>query len=224
MAGALIALGLGQKWVSILLAVFGATQVVSTSDRSQSRQPVFLAGLLALAAATTMLYIGDSLVLLVIGGAAQGMATAVVHTVGIPLIVDKSPADQLGSALGVVGTSIATAVVVGPIIGGFLCRHAGYHAVFALSYALLAIDVVLRIFLIEKPPSMNLEVRKQQQIRTKKVSNNPEHEDDRSSSTSVARGSDPKIFMNSGYPKILHVTQLWNRIPGVVWLLMSPRI
>lgn len=68
------------------------------------------------------------------------MATAVVNSLGISLIVDKAPVDQLGSALGIIGTSIATAVVVGPIIGGFLYRCAGYHAVFALSYALLAIN------------------------------------------------------------------------------------
>ncbi|KAL8725175.1 MAG: hypothetical protein Q9181_006519, partial [Wetmoreana brouardii] len=210
MAGVLIALGLGQKWVSILLAVFGATQVVSTfvfgflADRSQSRQPIFLGGLLALAAATTMLYIGDSLVLLVLGRAAQGMATAVVHAVGIPLIVDKSPADQLGSALGVIGTSIATAVVVGPIIGGFLYRHAGYHAVFALSYALLAIDVILRIFLIEdRPPVSDSKVRKRQEIRTKKASEDLDDEDDRSSLTSATSKSDPRTSVNSKYPKIL---------------------
>ena len=138
------------------------------TDRSCSRQPLFLVGLLALAAATTMLYIGNSLVLLLLGRAAQGVATAVVHTVGISLIVDKSPPENLGSALGVIGTSIATAIVVGPILGGFLYRYAGYHAVFVLSYALLGLDVGLRLLMIE-------DGTRQRQAGTPDYSNDPPH-------------------------------------------------
>ncbi|KAL9594471.1 MAG: hypothetical protein Q9219_007020 [cf. Caloplaca sp. 3 TL-2023] len=77
------------------------------------------------------------------------MASAAVSAVGIAMIVDRAPADRLGSTLGIIGMSIATAVIVGPIIGGFLYRYVGYHAVFALSYALLALDIILRLLLIE---------------------------------------------------------------------------
>ncbi|KAL8809977.1 MAG: hypothetical protein Q9200_002962 [Gallowayella weberi] len=128
----------------ILAVIFGFL-----ADRALSRRPIFLLGLLALAFATTFLYIGDSLTLLALGRLFQGMASAVVQTLGISLIVDKAPPDQLGSALGIIGASIAASVIVGPVIGGFLYRFAGYHSVFALSYALLVLDILLRIMVIE---------------------------------------------------------------------------
>ncbi|KAL8814803.1 MAG: hypothetical protein Q9223_006003 [Gallowayella weberi] len=128
----------------ILAVIFGFL-----ADRALSRRPIFLLGLLALAFATTFLYIGDSLTLLALGRTFQGMASAVVQTLGISLIVDKAPPDQLGSALGIIGASIAASVIVGPVIGGFLYRFAGYHSVFALSYALLVLDILLRIMVIE---------------------------------------------------------------------------
>lgn len=221
-----------QKWVSILLAVFGASQVIShifwgcIADRPGYRKPIFLFGSIALAAATTLSYIGDSLALLLVGRAAQGVSTAVVLTVGIPLIVDKAPVDQLGSALGIIGTSIATAIVVGPIIGGFSYRYAGYHSVFAISYCLLAIQAILTLLLKEGEASISHTHTKGQHGDLMR-SDQQDFDEGRyctfprsggasspSWSTSTSRDDLPKSDKSRARD--------W--IPGILWLLVSPRI
>ncbi|KAF3761347.1 MFS general substrate transporter [Cryphonectria parasitica EP155] len=146
-----------QAWISIFLAVFGATGLVTAryiTDRTGSRSTVFTSGLIGITAATFLLYIGSSLAMLTIARALQGMATAIVHTVGIALVVDKSPPEKLGRTLGIVGAGMTAAVIVGPLLGGAIYRFAGYQAVFYVSFALLIVDLVLRFMMIENPPAI----------------------------------------------------------------------
>ena len=42
------------------------------------------------------------------------------------------------------------ALLLGPLVGGFLYEYGGYYAVFAISFALIFLDLVCRLILIEK--------------------------------------------------------------------------
>lgn len=185
---------------------------------------MYLSGLLALAIATTFLYIGDSLTILLIGRAAQGVSSAVICTVGISFIVDKAPVDQLGSALGIVGMSIATAIVVGPIIGGFAYRYAGYHTVFAISYVLLAIDILLSLLMIEDQGSTtNAETKDRDEYTPR----NPHGSDSDNLCIfpELEEGSpDSRILTSRDSSPKSYKTRMYNCLPGIVWLLASPRI
>lgn len=133
------------------------------TDRTGSRSTVFTSGLVGITAATVLLYLGSSLAMLTVARALQGMATAIVHTVGIALVVDKSPPEQLGRALGIVGAGMTAAVIVGPLLGGAIYRYAGYQAVFYVSFALLLVDLLLRFMMVENPPQQVLDHNHQPQ-------------------------------------------------------------
>lgn len=120
------------------------------ADRSSSRRFPLLLGLLALSGATVLLYIGSSLPLLVTGRALQGMAAAMVRTAGISLLVDTMGQAELGQALGLAAATMEAAVLLGPLLGGLIFDFAGYHAVFAVSFTLLGLDIMLRLVMIEK--------------------------------------------------------------------------
>ncbi|PSR76293.1 major facilitator superfamily domain-containing protein [Coniella lustricola] len=180
-----------QTWISIFLAVFGATGLFTArnlrtlflgkvvagyiTDRTGSRSAVFTSGLVGITAATVLLYLGSSLAMLTVARALQGMATAIVHTVGIALVVDKSPPEQLGRALGIVGAGMTAAVIVGPLLGGAIYRYAGYQAVFYVSFVLLLVDLVLRFMMIENPPHECLEQQQQQQQNSGVENNRVSH-------------------------------------------------
>ncbi|KAL8832710.1 MAG: hypothetical protein Q9191_000111 [Dirinaria sp. TL-2023a] len=97
-----------------------------------------------------MLCVGNSLSLLVVGRLLQGIAAAVVATVGLALLVDTVGQDNIGQAAGWVSISISIAYLVAPLLGGVVYARSGYYAVYYMAFALIAVDIILRIMLIER--------------------------------------------------------------------------
>ncbi|KAL4975574.1 major facilitator superfamily domain-containing protein [Aspergillus desertorum] len=145
-----------QKWISILLAAFGGALFVGSpvfgylADKSSSRQAPFMIGLLALAGSTVMFWFARTIEALVIARTFQGLSCAVVWTVGMALIVDTMGKDQVGAAMGFVSMAMTVGTVTGPFVGGVVLSKAGYHAVFGLAIALIFVDIVLRLVMIER--------------------------------------------------------------------------
>lgn len=145
-----------QRWVSVLLAVYGAGLLVASplagwfADRSSSRRLPLLIGLVALAGSTVMLCLARSIALLVVGRLLQGLAAAVVWTVGTALLVDTVGQREIGHILGYVSLSMSIGLLMAPLLGGIVYDRAGYYAVYYMAFALIAVDIVLRLVLIEK--------------------------------------------------------------------------
>ncbi|KAL5045434.1 major facilitator superfamily domain-containing protein [Aspergillus fruticulosus] len=145
-----------QKWMSILLAAFGGALFVGSpvfgylADKSSSRQAPFMIGLLALAGSTVMFWFARTIEALVVARTFQGLSCAVVWTVGMALIVDTMGKDQVGAAMGIVSMAMTVGTVMGPFMGGVVLSKAGYHAVFGLAIALIFVDIVLRLMMIER--------------------------------------------------------------------------
>lgn len=95
-----------QKWTSIFLAVYGAALGVGSllfgylADKTKSRRMPLLLGLLALGGSTAMLCAGRGLALLLAGRILQGLSASVVWTVGLALLSDAVPKDEIGQAMG----------------------------------------------------------------------------------------------------------------------------
>lgn len=97
-----------------------------------------------------MLCIGTNIGLWIAGRLFQGAAAAVVWTVGIALMVDTVGRDGLGQAIGYVSMSLSIGTMAGPLLGGVVYEDGGYYAVFGLAFALIGVDIFLRLVLIEK--------------------------------------------------------------------------
>ncbi|KAJ5097943.1 hypothetical protein N7532_004944 [Penicillium argentinense] len=145
-----------QSWTSILLALYSAALLAFSpiigyvADRTESRRWPLLLGLVALAAATALLCVGTHIGLWIAGRLFQGAAAAVVWTVGVALMVDTVGKEGLGQAIGYVSMSISVGTLAGPLLGGVLYEDGGYYSVFGLAFGLIAIDIILRLALIEK--------------------------------------------------------------------------
>ncbi|KAI7586447.1 hypothetical protein KC316_g5588 [Hortaea werneckii] len=97
-----------------------------------------------------MLCVGDSIGILAAGRVLQGISAAVVWVVGLALLVDTVGPDGIGQAMGYVGMSMSLAILLAPLLGGIVFDLAGYYAVFAMAFGLIALDIVLRLVMIEK--------------------------------------------------------------------------
>lgn len=121
-----------------------------------------LAGLAALLGATLMLCLGRTEAVLIVARVLQGISAAVVWTVGIPpslnrltvlglaLVVDTVGEARIGQAMAYVSSAMSMGLILGPVLGGIIYDREGYYAAFALAFALIGLDFVLRVILVEK--------------------------------------------------------------------------
>ncbi|KAI9888511.1 MAG: hypothetical protein M1814_006873 [Vezdaea aestivalis] len=145
-----------QKWNSILLGLFGIGSVISSlffgwlADRMSGRQTPLLLGLTLFLAATVLLWLSQSIVLLCLGRFFQGVSTAVVWTVGLALLVDSVGPSEIAVQTGYTAAALSVGFVAGPLVGGIVYDKLGYDAVFIIAIALLVVDILLRVSIIEK--------------------------------------------------------------------------
>lgn len=145
-----------QHWVSVLLAAYGAAMLVASpiagwfADNTASRRGPLLIGLFALAGATVLLCLARTVALLVLGRILQGCSAAVVWTVGLALMVDTVGEGEVGEMFGYVSFAMTAGFTISPLIGGIVYEKTGYYPVFYICFALIAIDVALRLAMIEK--------------------------------------------------------------------------
>jgi len=97
-----------------------------------------------------MLCIGSTIAILIAGRVLQGFSAAIVWTTGMALLVDTVGQRDVGQAIGYVGLAMSVAILVAPLLGGVVFASAGYYAVFAMAFALIAVDIVLRVLLVER--------------------------------------------------------------------------
>jgi MFS family permease len=74
----------------------------------------------------------------------------VVWTVGLALLIDTVGEEGLGQAIGYVSMSISVGTLGGPLLGGVLYQNGGYYSVFGIAFGFIAIDILLRLALIER--------------------------------------------------------------------------
>lgn len=145
-----------QHWVSVLLAVYAAALLFFSpifgilADWTNSRRTPLLAGLVILAGSTLMLCLGRTIPVLVVGRMLQGASAAVVWVVALALLADTVSEEEAGKAMGYVGLATSLGVLVAPLIGGVVYKRVGYYAVFGVTFAVIAVDILLRLALIEK--------------------------------------------------------------------------
>ena len=145
-----------QSYVSVLLTVYAAASVFSSpfagilADRLSTRQAPFLWGVLVLVAATTMLFLGRSLPVLVIARILQGLSAAVVWTIGLALLLETVGPENLGKTIGSVFSFISIGPLLAPVLGGVLYDTTGLIGVFGVGIAMLVVDLVMRILVVEK--------------------------------------------------------------------------
>jgi MFS family permease len=119
-------------------------------DISRTRQLPYLLGLILLGASMVILSIAHTVGLFMVARLLQGGATAMVHVAGLALMTDSVSFDNLGQTIGYLGSSIALGFLLGPLLGGLVYDAAGYHAVFAMAYAIVGVDFIMRVAVIEK--------------------------------------------------------------------------
>ncbi|OJD36557.1 mfs general substrate transporter [Diplodia corticola] len=168
-----------QSQVSNLLAVYAGASVVSSpitgllADRWSSRQMPFLLGLFSLFIATFLLAVGQTIPALVVARFLQGLSAAVVWVVGLALLVETVGSDNMGAVIGSIYSLMTVGGLISPVLGGILYRETGYTGVFAVSVAIVLIDFIMRLLVIERKVAMQYEQHETGETGTAKLPYGP---------------------------------------------------
>ncbi|GAA5856359.1 hypothetical protein JCM9279_005738 [Rhodotorula babjevae] len=139
-----------------LVAAYAAGLIVSSpvagwiGAKYKNRQIPLTLGLLFMAGAVILFMESESFALMVVARVLQGFSGTVLWTIGLALVTDSVPEERLGSVLGYVMVGFSCGQAIGPPVGGVLYERLGYRAPFIFSIVLVAIDLALRIVMIEK--------------------------------------------------------------------------
>ena len=117
-------------------------------DRMGSCRPSFLLCLVALAGATALLAVGTNIDLWVAGRLLQGVSAGMLWVVCLALLTNTVGTGGIGQAVGVIGIPMSIGPIVGSLLGGY--ASGGYYAVFELLLAMLEVDVLLRLAMVER--------------------------------------------------------------------------
>ncbi|GJN80627.1 hypothetical protein PLIIFM63780_004154 [Purpureocillium lilacinum] len=208
-----------QRWMSVSLAAFGASVLVFSpiwgflADRISSRQAPMLAGLFLLGASTLLLTLMNSVAMMVVGRVLQGMTGALTWAVGLALVVDTVDPKHIGQAMGWIGTSMSWAALSAPLLGGVVYGKGGWYQVWAMCYALIAGDIVLRLVIIEKKRA-----KKWQTVECKPVSRSTTEDKEKEQPSSESIGRDPEASLAPA-PGTGQVT-----FRGILRMLKNPRL
>ncbi|KAJ6178064.1 hypothetical protein N7519_008525 [Penicillium mononematosum] len=143
-------------WNSVLFISEAGASVVSAPvfgyllDRSNTRQGLYIFGLFMLLVSMGLLTAAFSITVYVAARVLQGSASAMVSVAGFSIVTDTVTKAHLGYMLGYIDVGLTLGFASGPLIGGIVYHAGGYYAVCGIAFGLIAIDLVLRLAVIEK--------------------------------------------------------------------------
>jgi multidrug resistance protein len=135
----------GSYAVALLLATFPIARI---ADRHGRRAPM-LWGLAGLAFTTLAFAYSRNYAVLLLARSLQGVAGAATWLPGMALVADHWPSEERGKAMGFAFAGANLGLLLGPPLSGFLDQQVGPLAPFHLGIALVILDALGRIFLLE---------------------------------------------------------------------------
>src|SRR4051794_23041474 len=122
------------QWiVSAYTLVFASLQITAggLGDRL-GRKRWFLIGLGVFTVTSFMAALSQSIEMLIVIRALQGLGAAFIMPLSLSLISAAFPPEERGKAVGIWGAISVSGIALGPVVGGLLVEYASWHWVFLI--------------------------------------------------------------------------------------------
>lgn len=145
-----------QTQVSIALGVFSTGMIVAAlvfgyvADRIKQRQTLMMGAIVVIIGCTLMICLAKTTALFFVGRFFQGFSGGLVWTVGLAIIADSADVSNMAYYMSFPAIATSSGMFLGPLIGGIMYERLGYYAVFYVSFGILVLDLLLRVFMLEK--------------------------------------------------------------------------
>lgn len=115
------------------------------------RRRTMIFGLLSLLGATLLFMTARSFRALALARALQGIGASINWTAGMALLSDYFSEEDRGTAFGIVFSGMTFSTLLGPPLGGWLFDLGGMALTFGVVSALVLLDLLGRILLLQEP-------------------------------------------------------------------------
>lgn len=142
----------GVMWISTIFLLFNASSLVTLAKLGDmfGRKKLFLISLSVFTISSVVCGISPSLLLLIIARGVQGIASAGLMTIAIPIAIGMFPKEKSGMVAGVWGSSMALAMAIGPSLGGFITEKFNWRYIFYINIPLAIISYILVTMFVSK--------------------------------------------------------------------------
>ena len=123
------------QWiVSAYTLVFASLQITAggLGDRL-GRKRWFLIGLALFTATSAVAAFSQSIEMLIILRAVQGLGAAIIMPLSLSIISNAFPPEERGKAVGIWSAISVSAIALGPVVGGLVVEYASWHWVFLIN-------------------------------------------------------------------------------------------
>jgi EmrB/QacA subfamily drug resistance transporter len=114
------------------------------------RRRVFVGGLAVFAAASLACALAPNAQFLIGARVVQGAGAALMNPATLSIIAATFPPRERGAAIGIWAGEAATALAIGPAVGGFLTEHVGWSSIFYVNVPIGAVAIVASLLLIDE--------------------------------------------------------------------------
>ena len=114
------------------------------------RRLIFVAGLAVFASASLACALAPSAGFLIGARAVQGVGGALLNPASLSIVAATFPPRERGMAIGIWAGVSASALAVGPLVGGLLTEHVGWSSIFFVNVPIGAVAIVASLLLIDE--------------------------------------------------------------------------
>jgi EmrB/QacA subfamily drug resistance transporter len=119
------------------------------------RRLIFVAGLAVFASASLACALAPSAGFLIAARAVQGVGGALLNPASLSIVAATFPPRERGMAIGIWAGVSASALGVGPLVGGLLTEHVGWSSIFFVNVPIGAVAIVASLLLIDESRDMS---------------------------------------------------------------------
>lgn len=116
------------------------------------RKPIYLAGLALFCISALLTLLAKNIETLLVIRVLQGISGACIYATGMAMVSVAYRGANRGFALGITSAAIYLGLSCGPVIGGYLTEHLGWHSVFTLPASPMLLAILATTLLVREPP------------------------------------------------------------------------